>query len=80
MAPFYKALSKLKDNDTLLRILHFGDSQIEGDRISGVVRNQMQSRFGGCGIGLERLTSFYLNLGNVKKASFCPRDPKRLNP
>ena len=35
---------------------------------------------GGAGLGLERIVSLYLNLGNVKMASFCPRDPKRLFP
>jgi nondiscriminating aspartyl-tRNA synthetase len=35
---------------------------------------------GGCGFGLERIVSFYLDLGNVKRASFCYRDPKRLSP
>lgn len=35
---------------------------------------------GGCGFGLERIVSLYLNLGNVKLASYCPRDPKRLFP
>ena len=35
---------------------------------------------GGCGFGIERIVSLYLNLGNVKLASFCPRDPKRLFP
>jgi len=35
---------------------------------------------GGIGIGAERIVSLFLNLGNVKLASFCPRDPKRLFP
>ena len=35
---------------------------------------------GGLGLGLNRITSLFLNLGNVKLASFCPRDPKRLFP
>lgn len=35
---------------------------------------------GGAGLGTERIVSLYLNLGNVKLASFCPRDPKRLFP
>jgi len=35
---------------------------------------------GGCGFGLERIVSLYLNLGNVKLASFCPRDPNRIFP
>jgi aspartyl-tRNA synthetase len=34
----------------------------------------------GCGIGLERLVSFFLDLDNVRKVSLCPRDPKRLTP
>lgn len=37
-------------------------------------------RHGGCGFGLERLTSFYLGLNNIRMASFCPRDPKRIVP
>lgn len=35
---------------------------------------------GGCGLGLERIVSLYLNVYNVKMSSFCPRDPKRLTP
>ncbi|KAF0988349.1 hypothetical protein HZS_3394, partial [Henneguya salminicola] len=34
----------------------------------------------GGGIGLERFLSFYLDLGNVRKTSMFPRDPKRLDP
>ncbi|ARF11721.1 aspartyl-tRNA synthetase [Klosneuvirus KNV1] len=32
----------------------------------------------GFGLGLERLVSLFLDIGNVKLASLCPRDPKRL--
>ena len=49
--PFYQKLLKLKEADEPLRILHFGDSQIEGDRISGVLRDELQDIFGGCGVG-----------------------------
>lgn len=34
----------------------------------------------GGGIGLERVLMLYLNLGNIRKASLFPRDPKRLEP
>lgn len=34
----------------------------------------------GGGIGLERVLSFYLDLGNIRKTSLFPRDPKRLTP
>ncbi len=51
MAVFYNALR----NETTkrnLRILHYGDSQIEGDRITGYLRHRFQGRFGGSGPGL----------------------------
>lgn len=35
---------------------------------------------GGGGFGLERIVSLFLNLGNVKLASLCPRDPNRIFP
>jgi aspartyl/asparaginyl-tRNA synthetase len=34
----------------------------------------------GCGIGLERVVMLYLNLGNIRRTSLFPRDPKRLTP
>ncbi|KAI9205038.1 uncharacterized protein BJ171DRAFT_423444 [Polychytrium aggregatum] len=34
----------------------------------------------GGGIGLERVIMLYLNLGNIRKTSLFPRDPKRLFP
>ena len=41
---FYGKLETIKDGQ-LLRVLHFGDSQIEGDRISGVLRDILQNKF-----------------------------------
>lgn len=35
----------------VVRVAHFGDSQLEGDRISYILRNKLQSVFGGKGIG-----------------------------
>lgn len=49
--PFYQKLLRMKEKGEPLRILHFGDSQIEGDRISGVLRDELQKVFGGCGVG-----------------------------
>jgi lysophospholipase L1-like esterase len=48
--PFFKALSTEKDKKH--RVVHYGDSQIEGDRITGHVRNELQKEFGGSGPGL----------------------------
>ena len=35
---------------------------------------------GGGGVGLERVVMLFLGLGNIRKASLFPRDPKRLFP
>ena len=50
--PFFKSLSALENNEELIRILHYGDSQIEGDRITSLVRNELQKEFGGSGMGM----------------------------
>lgn len=48
---FIKLLQTEKTGD-LIRILHYGDSQLEGDRISDYLRNKFQLRFGGYGPGI----------------------------
>lgn len=48
LAPFY---ARLLNNDKIIRVLHYGDSQIEGDRITGYLRQKFQERFGGSGAG-----------------------------
>ncbi len=47
---FFDALEKAEK--TPLRIMHYGDSQLEGDRISSVLREAFQEKFGGNGVGL----------------------------
>ena len=47
---FYIALGKAAEQS--VRVVHFGDSQIEEDRISMIIRRRLQDRFGGGGIGL----------------------------
>jgi hypothetical protein len=36
-----------------VRIMHYGDSQLEGDRITANFRNKLQVKFGGSGLGLR---------------------------
>lgn len=50
--PFFESLHTLKSSNKLIRILHYGDSQIEGDRITSYIRNELQKKFGGSGIGM----------------------------
>ena len=46
---FFKAIIYSKST---VHVLHIGDSQLEGDRITSFVRNKFQKKFGGSGVGL----------------------------
>jgi hypothetical protein len=48
----FEALDHSRESARPVRILHFGDSQIEGDRMSSLFRARIQERFGGVGPGL----------------------------
>lgn len=48
----YSFFDAIKSNKELVRIIHYGDSQIEGDRVTDFIRNQLQLQFGGTGIGM----------------------------
>lgn len=41
------------------RIIHYGDSQLEGDRISGYLRNRLQGLYGGAGPGFVPIVQVY---------------------
>ena len=48
--PVYRAM---RSADTAsVHVFHYGDSQIEGDRITQIVRDSLQSLFGGAGPGM----------------------------
>lgn len=49
---FYEELDKAQKDNTIIRIVHYGDSQIEADRMSGILREKFQELYGGCGIGM----------------------------
>ena len=49
---FFAKAAAARSKDEVLRVLHYGDSQIEMDRISGNLRAYFQSKFGGGGPGL----------------------------
>lgn len=48
----YAALDGAKQAKEAIRVLHYGDSQLEADRITGSLRQGLQHDFGGCGVGL----------------------------
>ena len=52
LGTFFNALAKGQAAKQQVRIMHYGDSQIEGDRITSFLRFRLQNRFGGSGVGL----------------------------
>ncbi len=67
--PFFRELDSANTGSGVVRILHIGDSQIEGDRISGYLRQRLQQQYGGCGPGLlpiheEIASRSYLRIQN----------------
>jgi hypothetical protein len=49
---FFSSLYFHDSQGKVVRILHYGDSQIEGDRITSLLRDRLQQEFGGKGMGL----------------------------
>ena len=56
---FFKKLERAAVDKKKIHILHFGDSQIEGDRMTGFIRQRMQEKFGGYGPGLIAANNVY---------------------
>ena len=50
---FYASLAE--SNERVVRVLHYGDSQIEEDRMSQQIREALQNKYGGSGAGLMPL-------------------------
>ncbi len=49
---FFKAMENARTASKPVRIMHYGDSQIEADHITGYLRERLQQSFGGNGPGL----------------------------
>ena len=55
---FFEKLQRVEKGDkTIVRIAWFGDSLIEGDLITQDVRNELQKKFGGKGVGFVPITT-----------------------
>ena len=50
--PVFQAFEKAGEEGKTVRVVHYGDSQIELDRISSNLREALQERFGGLGTGM----------------------------
>lgn len=51
---FFAALDE-QAGERVVRVMHYGDSQIEEDRITSVIRRYLQGEYGGQGVGLVPL-------------------------
>ncbi|MBT0606640.1 SGNH/GDSL hydrolase family protein [Aequorivita echinoideorum] len=80
-----KLLEQLKSPNC--RIIHYGDSQLEGDRISAYLRNRLQNMYGGGGPGFIPIKQVYHQVSAVvvpsenweRYATFDPSKPKFKN-
>lgn len=57
MTPFFRAIDELKREPRLVRIAYFGDSFIEADILTADLREMLQKRYGGYGVGFVGITS-----------------------
>ncbi len=56
---FFEEAERSQTEGRLLRILHYGDSQIENDRMTALLRNRLQQVFGGSGCGMVPAIPLY---------------------
>lgn len=71
LTSFFSSLSQLEsDSNKKVTILWFGDSMIEGDMITQDVRDSLQRRFGGTGIGHVPITSVVNYFRNTIRHDF----------
>lgn len=78
---FYQALDS--SHTMPIRVVHYGDSQIEEDRITNILREQWQKQYGGGGVGLiplhqtipTRTIRQWLSIGGVVQTA--QKGPKR---
>lgn len=68
MAAFYHALDQAGSRPVRIAVL--GDSFIEGDILTAMLRELLQQRFGGCGVGYVPMTSITANIRNTVKHTF----------
>ena len=65
----FEAFEKAKNDTNICRIMHYGDSQIELDRISSVLRETLQEQFGGSGPNMIPAVQRIPSISVVQRAS-----------
>lgn len=67
--PVFRSWESARKTGTTWRVAHYGDSQIEMDRISADLRDALQERFGGEGTGMFPVLSNVPSASIMKSAS-----------
>jgi lysophospholipase L1-like esterase len=67
--PGFITILRKKLNSPNCRIIHYGDSQLEGDRITGYLRNRLQKMYGGSGPGFIPVKQTYHQISAVVEHS-----------
>lgn len=70
MTPFYEALDRIPADDGMVRVAVFGDSFIEADIFTADLREMLQKKFGGYGVGFVTITSMTSGYRPTVKHSF----------
>ena len=66
--PFFQQIKGISKTRKLVRVLHYGDSQIEADRMTSYIRHKLQVRFGGSGCGMIPVVPLYNGKMSIKQA------------
>ncbi|MDA9161750.1 hypothetical protein N9O13_05115 [Crocinitomicaceae bacterium] len=66
---FFSELSSVSKKSKKINICHYGDSQIEGDRMTAFIRQRLQTQFGGAGPGLIPTINAYSTISFKQKYS-----------
>lgn len=69
---FFEQLKDAASKKEKISIFHYGDSQIEGDRMTAFIRQRLQSEFGGAGPGLIPAINVYntISFGHAYSENF----------
>lgn len=66
---FFQKMENAAQNGRKIRILHYGDSQIEGDRMTSFIRQRVQEQFGGNGPGMIPAVNVYTTSSFIQTCS-----------
>lgn len=81
--PVFRAFERAGRDTSVVRVLHYGDSQIELDRITASLREKLQELFGGHGVGMvpavETVPTFSIDqsaVGSIRNYIVYGNDPE----